>query len=76
MIRLLESIICRLDTSEISIFKLVSVAEQAGLNIILVGNHEDRFSRYEAHLECDSYQCCSNHDPRLTLNYVLYKNVS
>ena len=36
MIRLLESIIYRLDTSEISIFKLVSVAKQAGSNIILL----------------------------------------
>ena len=33
VIHLLESIISRLATSEISIFYLVSVAEQAGLNI-------------------------------------------
>ena len=32
---LLESIISRLNMSEILIFKLVSIAEQAGLNIIL-----------------------------------------
>ena len=35
VIRLLESIISRLATSEISIFYLVSVAEQAGLNLSL-----------------------------------------
>ena len=33
VIRFLESISSRLATSEITIFKLVSVAEQAGLNI-------------------------------------------
>ena len=32
-IRLLENIITRLATSEISIFELVSVAEQSGLNL-------------------------------------------
>ena len=35
VIRFLESIISRLATSEISIFQLVSVAEQAGLNLTL-----------------------------------------
>ena len=35
VIHFLESIISRLDTSEISIFWLVSVAEQAGLNLTL-----------------------------------------
>ena len=35
VIRLLEIIISKLDTSEISIFLLVSVAEQAGLNLTL-----------------------------------------
>ena len=35
VIRFLESIICKLSTSEISIFELVSAAEQAGLNLIL-----------------------------------------
>ena len=35
VIRLLENIISRLATSEILIFKLVSVAEQAGLNLTL-----------------------------------------
>ena len=35
VLRLLESIISRLATSKISIFKLVSVAEQAGLNLTL-----------------------------------------
>ena len=35
VILFLESIISRLPTSEISIFKLVSVAEQAGLNLTM-----------------------------------------
>ena len=35
VIRLLEIIIARLATSKISIFELVSVAEQAGLNLTL-----------------------------------------
>ena len=39
VIRLLESIISKLPTSEISIVQLVSVAEK-----IVVGNPEDRFS--------------------------------
>ena len=39
VIRLLESIISKLQTSEISIVQLVSVAEE-----IVVGNPEDRFS--------------------------------
>ena len=36
VIRLLESIISRLDTSEISIFWLVSVAEQSGLSLAML----------------------------------------
>ena len=35
VVRLLESIISRLATSEVSIFQLVSVAELAGLNLTL-----------------------------------------
>ena len=44
LISVLESVIYRLDTSEISCFLFVSVAEQAGLN------PEDRFSRGAAHI--------------------------
>ena len=44
-IRLFESIISRLATSKYSIFQLVSVAKQAGIE-----NPEDRFSRIEAHI--------------------------
>ena len=45
VIRLLECIISKLVTKEISIFKLVSVTEQAGLGYELFGNPEDRFSQ-------------------------------
>ena len=48
VIHLLESIISELASSEILIFKLVSVAEQAGLNLT-VRNLEDRACRIEAH---------------------------
>ena len=46
----LESTISKLATSEISIFYLVSVPEQVGLNLTFVGDPEDRFSREEAQL--------------------------
>ena len=36
VIRFLESIICKLAPSEISIFKLVSVAEETGLKLALL----------------------------------------
>ena len=49
VIHFLERIISRLPTSEISIFYLVSTAEQAGLNFT-VGNPENRFSCDEAHI--------------------------
>ena len=39
----MESIICRLPTSEISIFELVSVAEQAGLNLTLLETQKTGF---------------------------------
>ena len=42
VVRLTKSIMYRHSTSEISMFKLVSVAEQVNLNIT-VGNPEDRF---------------------------------
>ena len=45
IILLLESIISRLAMSELSIFELVSVAGQAGLNL-----SEDWFCRDEAHM--------------------------
>ena len=50
VIRFLESIICKLATGEISIFQLVSVAEETGLKPCFVGNPEDRFSHKEAHI--------------------------
>ena len=43
-----KAIISELASSEILIFKLVSVAEQAGLNLT-VRNLEDRACRIEAH---------------------------
>ena len=38
VIRLMESIICKLATGEISIFQLVSVAEETGLSLVLSGS--------------------------------------
>ena len=49
VIRLLESIISGLASSEILIFQLVTVAERAGLNLT-VRNPEDRVCRIEAHI--------------------------
>ena len=37
-------------TNEISIFLLVSVAEQAGLNLTLSKTQEDRLSHVDAHI--------------------------
>ena len=45
VIHFLESIVCRLATNKISIFELVSVAEENG-----VGNPEDRFPHVPAHM--------------------------
>ena len=39
---------CKAGTGEISIFWLVSVAEETGLKLAFVRNPEDRFSRNEA----------------------------
>ena len=50
---LFGSIISRLAMSEISILYIVSVAEQAGLNLT-VGNPEDRFSHVAAHISFPS----------------------
>ena len=50
VLRLLESIISKLATSEISLFYLVSVAEETGLSLALWQTREDRFSRNEAHI--------------------------
>ena len=50
VIRFLGSIISKLATCEISIFKQVSVAEETGFDSRFVGNHEDRFCRVEAQL--------------------------
>ena len=49
VIRLLERIISILASSEILIFQLVSVAEQAGLNLT-VRNPEDQVCRIEAQI--------------------------
>ena len=49
-IRFLESIICKLAAGEISIFKLVSIAEETGLKHSLSKPPEDRFSHNEAHM--------------------------
>ena len=51
VIRFLESIISKLAVSEISIFKLVSVAEETGyFKSRIFENPEDRCSRVEAHM--------------------------
>ena len=49
VILFLESTISRHATSEISIFQLVSVAEETGLNLVF-SVPEDRFCRVEAHI--------------------------
>ena len=46
--RFLEIIISRLAKSEISMFNVVSVNEQAGFESHFVGNPEDRFSHVDA----------------------------
>ena len=43
VIRLLESIISKLDTGEISIFYLVSVVEETGLNLTLTETRKTGF---------------------------------
>ena len=43
IIRVLESIIRKLAIGEISIFELVSVAEQASLNLVLLDNPKTGF---------------------------------
>ena len=50
VIHLLDRIISRLTTSEISSFRLVSLDEQADLNLTFLGGPEDKFSRDEAHI--------------------------
>ena len=50
VIRVLESTISKLATSEISFFQLVSVAEESGLSLAFSENPEDRFCRDEAQL--------------------------
>ena len=49
-IRFLKNIICKLAAGEISIFKLVSIAEETGLKHSLSKPPEDRFSHNEAHM--------------------------
>ena len=52
VIRFLENVISKLakDTSEISIFYLVSVADETGIESRFVENSEDRFCHIEAHM--------------------------
>ena len=50
VIRFLESIICNLTTGAISIFYLVSVANENWFETHFFRNPEDRFSRNEAHI--------------------------
>ena len=51
VIPILESLISKLATCEISIFLLVSVAGETGLILaLIVGNPEDRFCRVKAHM--------------------------
>ena len=50
VIHFLESNIYTLATSTISIFYLVSVAEETGLNLALYETPEDRFSHDKAHI--------------------------
>ena len=50
VIRYLKSIIFKLATGEISIFQLVSIAEEAGLRHSLSKTPEVRFSHNEAHI--------------------------
>ena len=50
VIRFLENNICTLATGAILIFCLVSVAEEAGLNLALSETPEDRFSRDSVHM--------------------------
>ena len=51
VVRCLDSMICILAISKISRFKIVSVAEQAGLNLTLLKIPEDTFSRDVAHID-------------------------
>ena len=44
----------KLATSKISIFYLVSVAEETGLSLAFVRSPEDRFCRVEAHIRDDT----------------------
>ena len=55
VIHLLERIISKLASSEISIFYLVSVAVETGSSLAFLENPEDRFSHDETHLMCTMY---------------------
>ena len=50
VVRCLDSMICILALSKVSRFLLVSVAEQAGLNLTWLKIPEDTFSRDVAHV--------------------------
>ena len=51
VIRFLESTICKLATGEISIFYIVSVAEETVLKLALSETHGDRFCCVKAHIK-------------------------
>ena len=64
VVRSLDSIISLVSRSEISRFQLVSVAEQAGLNVTRSQTPEDTFSLDGAHILkhiVTSYLCCTNY---------------
>ena len=50
IVRCLDSMVCILALSKVSRLELVSVAEQAGLNLTWSKIPEDMFSRDEAHI--------------------------
>ena len=57
----------KLATSKISIFYLVSVAEETGLSLAFVRNPEDRFCRVEAHIRDDTYVSASEERVKASL---------
>ena len=51
VVRCLDSAICVLAISKVSLFQLASVAEQAGLNLTWSKTHDDTFSRDVAQMK-------------------------
>ena len=60
VVRYLDSMICILALSKVSRFQLVSVAEQAGLNLTRSKIPEDTFSRDVAHIMCENLSVLLN----------------